>query len=329
MSKITINEVARIAGVSIGTVSRVLNNRADVNEQTRKQVLEVVKQLGYVPDAGARKLARGTRGLIAVAPFSSHASNSPYYAIIMDAIQEVMMQHGYTARVLEPSQADPGKVQAFVLPGLRLHDTRIEYLREKNIPHVVIGRVTEPGVPWVDIDNIKGMKSAVGHLIKLGHTRIVHLTGSPIGQTTYDRLEAYHQSLAEADLPEDPDLVMDGGFSELGGYRAIRQALQKGIEFSAIASASDEMAVGAIYALEDAGLRVPYDVSVTGFDDLEIAQVFRPALTTVKQPIRDIGHTAAQMLLDLLENRLATHNLLDTELVVRSSSGPVKRVVKR
>ncbi|GGJ51066.1 LacI family DNA-binding transcriptional regulator [Deinococcus roseus] len=329
MSKITINEVARIAGVSIGTVSRVLNNRADVNDQTRKQVLEVVRQLGYVPDAGARKLARGTRGLIAVAPFSSHASNSPYYAIIMDAIQEVLMQHGYTARVIEPSQADPSKVQAFIFPGLRLHDTRLEQLKEKGIPHVVIGRLTEQDIPWVDIDNFKGMQSAVMHLVKLGHTRIAHLTGSPIGQTTFDRLEAYHQTLSAHNIEENPDLILDGGFSELGGYRAVRQALEKGIEFTAIASASDEMAVGAIYALEDAGLRVPYDVSVTGFDDLEIAQVFRPALTTVKQPIREVGHSAAKILLDLLENRPADPIMLPTELVVRSSSGPVKRMVKR
>ncbi len=326
MSKLTITEVARMAGVSIGTVSRVLNNRPGVNPDTRTQVLEVVSRLGYVPDAGARKLARGSRGLIGVAPFSAHSSNSPYYGILLDAIQETIVREGYAARVLEPSVGEEmlSEVSGFIVPGVHLDDSRLSLLIERNIPLVVVGRC-EKNVPWVDIDNTGGMRLALQHLIKLGHSRILHMTGTPIGQTTYDRLESYHQTMQDAGFTLSDELILDGTFTELGAYRILRQALEKGLEFTAVAAASDEMAYGAILALQDAGFRVPYDVSVTGYDDLPFAPQTQPSLTTVRQPIRQLGRTAAQLMLELIAGNAVRQVVLPTELVVRSSSAPLSR----
>ena len=348
MTKLTIHEIANMAGVSIGTVSRVLNNRAGVHESTRTSVLEIVRRVGYVPDAGARKLARGERGLIGIAPFSTHAASSPYFSILLDSIQEVLVAQGYAGRVLEPEHTDLDKVNGFIVPGIFIDDSRLTLLRERGVVTSVIGRAE--GEVWVSVDNTGGMTRVMQHLVKLGHRRIVHLTGSPIGQETFDRLEAYHNALSDAALPELPELVLDGKFTELGGYRAIRAALEQGLTFSAVAAASDEMALGAILALQDAGLRVPYDVSVTGFDGLPYFDFLEPKLTTVRQPIRELGRAAALRVMAQLEGQTPQKQIperqtsdrqtsekqtsekqnlenltLPTKLMVRGSSGPAPR----
>lgn len=325
MAKITINEIAQLAGVSIGTVSRALNGRSGVSPETRASVLEIVKQTGFVPDVGARRLARGTQQLIGVAPFSDNTPRSPYYAFLLDAIQESLYQRGFVARVLDPNDtAATRECAGFIVPGIHFDDPRIPSLRRRGIPAVVVGHAEDEHVSWVDIDNVGGMQTAVEHLLKLGHRRIAHMTGSPIGQTTEYRLEAYQAALATAGLVFDQNLVLDGGFTDLGGYRAVHQFLHglNELPFTAIAAASDEMAAGAILALQDLGLRVPRDVSVTGFDDLPFARHLTPSLTTVRQPIREVGHHAAALLLDQLEGLTPRSVIVPTELVARASSGP-------
>ena len=325
MAKITINEIAQLAGVSIGTVSRALNGRSGVSPETRASVLEIVKQTGFVPDVGARRLARGTQQLIGVAPFSENATRSPYYAFLLDAIQESLYQRGFVARVLDPRDATTThECAGFIVPGIHFDDPRIPSLRRRNIPVVVVGSVDDNTTPWVDIDNIGGMKAAVEHLIKLGHKRIAHMTGTPIGQTTEYRLEAYQTALMATGLVFDQNLVLDGGFTDLGGYRAVHQFVHglNELPFTAIAAASDEMAAGAILALQDLGLRVPRDVSVTGFDDLPFARHLTPSLTTVRQPIREVGHHAAELLLEQLEGHPPRTITVPTELMARASSGP-------
>lgn len=325
MSKLTITEIAQLAGVSIGTVSRALNGRSGVSADTRTAVMEIVKQTGFVPDVSARRLARGTRQLVGVAPFSQHTPRSPYYAYLLDAIQERLYEKGFVARVLDPSDAlNARECSGFIVPGMHLDDPRVNALQKRGVQVVVVGRV-ESGVSWVDLDNIGGMRAAVEHLFKLGHRRIAHLTGSPIGQTTQARLESYRASLEVADLDFDPALVLDGGFTDLGAYRAVREALERSLTlpFTAITAASDEMATGAIQAITDLGLHVPRDISVTGFDDLPLSQLSSPPLTTVRQPIREVGHIAAELLLEQFEGVPAHNVIVPTDLVVRSSSGPV------
>ncbi|HEX2864094.1 MAG TPA: substrate-binding domain-containing protein, partial [Deinococcales bacterium] len=147
-----------------------------------------------------------------------------------------------------------------------------------------------------------------------------HLTGALAGQASYQRLRAYRETLAASGMPDDRSLILDGNFTELGGYRAVRRALAGGLNFTAIAAASDEMAFGAMAALEDAGLHVPWDVSVTGFDDLPPARNAKPQLTTARQPIRDVGRTAARLLLEQLAGEPPREVILPVQLIVRASS---------
>lgn len=326
MSKVTIQEVARAAGVSKGTVSRVLNARDGVNDDTRETVLHVVKRMGYVPDPGARKLARRGRHLVGIAPSFDDTLVSPYYTILLDALQERLFGEGYTARIMEPSEDGLPKTGAdgFVLLGMHVGDPRPAQLARREAKFVAVGR-SPLGVSWVDIDNEGGMREAVRHLIAFGHRNIAHLTQATGGQAASQRLDAYLEALREAGVPEDRRLVWDGGFTELGGYRAVRRALESKLEFTAVAAASDEMAYGAIAALEDAGLRVPWDVSVTGFDDLPASARHNPSLTTVRQPIREIGSRVAQLLLERLAGKPERSDLLPTQLVARASSSVLMR----
>jgi LacI family transcriptional regulator len=325
MARVTIFEVAQQAGVSTGTVSRVLNGRSDVSRETRERVLRVVQESGYVPDSGARRLAKGQRELVGVAPFSENTYRSPYYSILLDSIQEMLLKQGYAARVLEPNPTDPIFEQClgFIIPGIHLDDPRPERLFHQRIPCVVVGRAVRQS--WVDIDNASGIGQAMQHLFNLGHTRIAHLTGSPIGQTTQARLEAYHACLRSANLPIRNELIWDGLFTDMGGYRATRRALEQGLEFTAILSASDEMALGAIAALQDAGLRVPLDISVVGFDGFSAGSHSTPPLTTVRQPVREVGHTAADLLVETLRGKPKRQVILPVELVVRSSSAMARK----
>ncbi len=326
MSKVTIQQVAKAAGVSKGTVSRVLNARDGVNDETRQSVLNTVKRMGYVPDPGARKLARRGRHLIGIAPSHDDTLVSPYYSILLDALQERFFDEGYTARILEPGDdgLPQGKADGYVLLGMHLRDPRPAQLERREARFIAVGR-SMAGVSWVDIDNEGGLKEAVRHLISLGHTKIAHLTQATSGQAATQRLDGYLESLREAELPEDRRLIWDGAFTELGGYRAVRRALNANLEFTAIAAASDEMAFGAMAALEDASLRVPWDVSVVGFDDLPASARINPSLTTVRQPIREVGACAAQLLLERLAGKPERVELLATQLVVRASSAVLVR----
>jgi LacI family transcriptional regulator len=324
--KVTIYEVAQLAGVSIGTVSRAVNGRHGISSKTRSAVLEVVKRTGFVPDGGARRLARGTHQLIGIAPFNENTLRNPYFAYLLDAIQESLYLRGFVARVIDSKNAEAVRLcSGFIVPGIHLDDQQVQALRKRRLPLAVIGRF-EGDISWIDLDNRTGMKAAVNHLLRLGHTRIAHLTGSPIGQTAQHRLEAYREALAAQGLSFDSELVLDGGFTEVGAYRAVRNFIKargRDLPFTAIAASSDEMAMGAIQALTDHDFRVPRDISVTGFDDLPFAKQFTPGLTTVHQPVREVGHQVAELLLEAIEHAPARQIIVPTELIVRASTGPI------
>jgi LacI family transcriptional regulator len=324
VEKLNITEIARRAGVSIATVSRALNGRSRIDPQTRAAILEIVRQTGYIPDAGARRLARGTRQLVGVTPLSVFSLRNPYYAYLLDAVQEGLFNQGFVARVINPDNQSLAETCAgFIVPGIGLDDGQVQSLMSRGFRVAVVGRVDQ-NVPWVDVDNHQGIGLAVDHLVRLGHTRIAHLTGSPIGLAAQQRLEGYRAALEAHQLPYDPALVYDGGYTEMRSFLTVDAAINKhgGLPFTAIAAFTDEMAMGAIQAIVHNGYQVPRDVSVTGFDDLEYAQFTDPPLTTVRQPIREVGLTIAELFLGTLEGAAATQIVLPTRLVVRASTGP-------
>lgn len=344
MSKLTISEIAQLAGVSIGTVSRALNGRYGVSLETQTAILKIVRDTGFTPNLGAVNLARGSRQLIGIAPFSDHTPSSPYYAYLLDAIQESLYQRGFVARVLEPDlEINRRNCVGFIVPGVHLDEPRVNALRRAGIPVVIVGQV-DGDFAWVEVDNSGGFEAIIKHLLKLGHTRIAHVTGTLAAQTAVERYNAYRATLTAAGLEFDASLVLDGGFTDLGAYRAVREFLERhginghrvngykadahrlerrtDLPFTALAAASDEMAMGAITALQDLGYRVPHDVSVTGFDDLPFATYINPPLTTVHQPIRSVGRVAAEMLIEQLEGKPVRRVILPVELVIRNSTTP-------
>jgi LacI family transcriptional regulator len=319
--KITIAEIARLAEVSTGTVSRALNGRARISEDTRAKIMRIVKQTGFVPDQSAQRLARGTAQLIGVAS-AEGALRRPYYSYLLDSIQETFVAKGFAVRMLEPGEDAATDVCAgFIVPGLHVDDSRPHILLEKGIPTVVIGHPRD-GCGCVEVTQHTGILEAMRHLTSLGHTRIAHLTGPPSGQEAIARLAAYRAGLEAGKLKFDPALVADGNFSDLDAYRVTRKMIEQGLQFTAVFAASDEMALGAMRALEDCGRRVPHDVSVVGYDDLPFARQSVPSLSTVRQPIRDIGHAAAQLLIEHLEGKPLNTVQIETHLMVRGSSAP-------
>jgi LacI family transcriptional regulator len=311
----TIQDVAAAAGVSTGTVSRVLNGRPGVKAATRAHVLETVSRLEYRPDSAARQLSGSRSKRIGFHVSARHGRFSPFYMLFMEYLIAGFQGEGYRLEDV-PSRPDglPAHLpEGMVLFGVHDDDTRIPYLEAAGVPFVLEGHA--PGQRWVRSDDYGGGKEATEHLVRLGHHDILHLGGDPLGQGAFERWRGYQDALAAHSLAPRPPL--DGGFTTLGAYRALRRVLEGGVSFSAIFAASDEMAQGAIAALEDAGLRVPGDVSLVGFDDLP---EFGERLTTVRQDIARVAETAVTLLKEGLRGEPVRHEIVPVQLVVRGTT---------
>ncbi len=318
----TIEDVARGSGVSTGTVSRVLNNRAGVSASTRERVLTTIEMLDYSPDHAARTLSRRQLS-IGLSLARGARRLTPFLMLFMEHLIARLQHDGYRFEELE---AGPSGLPARLPSGVILHgahedDSRLELLLRTQVPFVLVGRAA--GVRWVAPDDRRGGLEATRHLIKLGHSDIVHLGGLMSQQAFQDRYQGYMQALSEAGIGQTREQLLDGEFTVLGGYRAVRRYFEAGKSASAIFAASDEMALGAIAALEDLGLSVPLDVSVVGFDDLpEVADGLDVAggLTTVRQDIRRITDTAVTLLDEGLQGLPVRSELVPVRLIARGTT---------
>ena len=313
----TIQDVAQTAGVSTGTVSRVLNGRPGVKATTKTAVLDAVTKLSYRPDTAARQLSGGRAKRIGLHVSARSGRFSPFYMLFMEHLIGEFEREGYRLDDI-PSRPDglPERLSdGMMLFGVHDDDPRIPYLQTRGVPFVLEGHAT--GQRWVRSDDYSGGRQGTEHLVRLGHTSIAHISGDPSGQAAFDRLRGYRDVLSEHSLrvPEP----LSGDFTALGAYRAVRRALDADAPapFSALFAASDEMAQGAITALTDAGLRVPGDVSVVGFDDL---LEFGEGLTTVRQDITKIARTAVVLLREGLAGKPVRHEVVPVQLVVRGST---------
>lgn len=311
----TIQDVAQAANVSTGTVSRVLNGRPGVKATTKIAVLEAVTKLEYRPDTAARQLSGGRAKRIGFHVSAHNSRFSPFYMLFMERLIDGFEGDGYRLEDI-PSRPDglPARLpDGMVLFGVHDDDLRIPYLQAQGVPFVLEGHA--PGQRWVRADDLSGGRQATEHLVRLGHTDILHLGGDLSGQAAFDRLHGYQDVLIKNGLtPLEP---LNGDFSVLGAYRAVRRALDVGTHFSALFAASDEMAQGSITALADAGLQVPGDVSVVGFDDLP---EFGEGLTTVRQDIAKVAETAVALLKEGLAGEPVRHEIVAVQLVVRGTT---------
>ena len=306
----TIKEVSRRANVSASTVSRVLNGTVPVAEETRRRVLEAVRELDYRPNAFARSLATNRSGGIGV---SVNDLSSPFYGAIVRGIEQeaeaagmhLLVSSGHAdeekeRRALEfllERRPDVLIVHLEAMPDLELIE-----LMEADVPIVLVGRYladAEERCVW--LDNETGGQLATHHLIDHGHTRIAHITGPLWFPDSRARLLGHRRALDRAGIAFDERLQVEGDFLEEGGYRAAKRLLDRRVDFTAIASANDQMASGAMQALREACIRIPDDISVIGYDDVLFARYLTPTLSTVRQPLEEMGRAATRIALALLE----------------------------
>jgi LacI family transcriptional regulator len=334
-------DVAARAGVSRATVSFVLNERADVKirSATRLRVIEAANELGYHPNAPARQLAGGsslTLGLVLLQTPEQVAGDA-LLAETLRGLSSAARAAGYRVLVESIVPGDGGysdilrtrRAEGLVISGPRSDDATLEALAGERFPIVLQGSLPGLAVPSVDVDNVAGARQAVEHLLGLGHRRIGCVTNAPLAYTAArDRLDGYRQALEAAGIGFDEGLVTEGEFDAPSGHRAMTRLL--GTEgMTAVFVASDVVALGAMGALREAGLRVPEDVSVVGFDNIPLAAYVDPPLTTVRIPAFELGLVAGQALVDRVARRpVADRTLLPLELVVRASTAPLTRATE-
>ena len=343
MPNLTLEDIAKQAGVSRSTASRVVNDEPNVSDAVRSKVQLVITQTGYQPHAAARSLASHRSWMIGlVLPRTvSNFFTDPYFPRLTQGVAQACNQHNYTLGLflvdtkedekrIFPRISRKGLLDGILLQTAQMGDKLIDRLVNSDFPVVVAGRpFNANGISYIDVDNINAAYGAVCHLIQLGYKRIGTITGRMNGTTGIDRKEGYLKAIIEHGWNVDEQLIVEGDFTEQSGYVAMQQLLP--LKPDAIFAASDTMAIGAIRAVQEAGLRVPEDIAFVGFDDLPIASLSDFKLTTVRQPIIQFGAKAVDTLIDLIENGIKPSRriIMDTELVIRNSCGASqKNIVK-
>lgn len=331
-----LEDIARKAGVSRSTVSRVINNEPYVSVKTRDKVLKIIQDVGFTPNPGARMLVtQRTQVIGVVIPRNlSVVFEDPYYfPTLLQGVAEAAQERDYATLLwLGSSNEDEERFYQRIMKN-RLMDGLViasatttadifKRLLDQEIPIVTVERPTghEDQISYVTLDNVGAARTAVEHLISIGRKRIATIVGQQDNVDAQDRLIGYQEALNAFDIPYDPDLVATGYFSRRGGYLAMKTLLKQNVD--AVFAASDTMAIGALQALQENGVRVPEDLALIGFDDLPLALLSTPHLTTIRQPIQSRGYQATSLLLDILAGTIQGPRqiLLPTQLVIRQST---------
>ncbi len=332
--KVTLKTIAEEAGLSITTVSRALAGYDDVNEETRQRIISIADRLGYQPNLTARHLRlKQTNTVGMVIPLTARFSD-PFFMELLSGVGRQAAEYRYDLLL---SAQQPGeeelhtyrrmvassRIDGMIVARTLKHDPRIAFLQETHHPFVVFGRSNVNDYPYIDVDGAAGMQAVVRHLIESGHQRIAIILPPRELAFTQARYEGYVQGLAEAGLTPNDTYRVEGDLTQAGGYAAGLDLLDQAEPPTAIAACNDMMAIGAMRAVEERGLTVGRDVAVTGFDDIPQAIHVIPPLTTVQQPIYDIGRQALDMLIRVIrEESLANpHVILEPTLIIRASSG--------
>jgi len=336
VARLTINDVARAAGVSKGAVSFALNSRPGLAPETRERILKVARDIGWTPSSRARALSVSRAlavGLVVARPPDTLGAD-PFFPSFIAGLESVLSGRGHalllqvvTDHAREKTSyrrlVDEGRVDGVFLTDLFVDDPRPALLAELGLPAVIIGPALEEGIwPAVGVDDAPGIIGAVVHLVTLGHTHIAHVAG-PRGMVHgHSRQRAWSMALLRAGLAEGPCIEAD--FSAESGAAATRQLLDLAEPPTAIVYANDLMAMAGVSLAQSRGIAVPRDLSITGYDDTEIAAHLQPSLTTVSTDVLEWGRAAATRLLELIDSRPPTDIVLQpTRLVVRNSTGPV------
>ncbi|MDR6550960.1 LacI family DNA-binding transcriptional regulator [Paenibacillus qinlingensis] len=333
---VTIKDVANLANVSTATVSLALSGDSRVNIKTKKLVEEAANKLNYIPNEIGRSLrAKKTETISFIIPNTSHhVFTHPYFAQLLEGINEVLDNHNYNLLLsTSPSEKDESaaynkilknrRADGIILSSASINDLNILRLVESGFPVVYLGKLRHDNVLTVERDDIGGAYTATEHLIRIGRKRIVHITGPLDHQEGIDRLDGYKKALLDNKIHFDESLIIEKDFSRESGYEAAAELMRNHIEYDALFAGNDLMAIGALKFYKENKISVPGDVSVVGFDDIEMSTVVSPMLTTIHQPMREIGYAAAEKLISFLNNQEVQEKrtIMSTHLVIRESCG--------
>ncbi|HEX2954324.1 MAG TPA: LacI family DNA-binding transcriptional regulator [Bacillota bacterium] len=326
----TINDVAKAAGVSVATISRVLNQSERVKPETRERILRIIEELKYAPDASAKALrSRKTNQIGVVLPdisvmfymellkgIENTAMGSDYNLIICDAQNQAKREQEYMKLLTEK------RLDGLILINSLMEDKEIAGLAERGFPVVSIGReILNSNISSILVSNWSGACQAVEHLIGHGHTRIAYLRGDK-SRDDEERFAAYRHVLNQHGIAYDPQLVERGFFTEDGGAKAFHKLVNR-TQFTAVFAGNDEMAVGVFGKARELGIEVPREMAVVGFDNIRLARHIVPGLTTADMPKQQLGSSAARKLIEILNHGDIEYEktILRSELVIRQSCG--------
>lgn len=338
---VTLREISRRTGKSITTVSRALADYDDVSPETKALVRRVAGELGYTPNLLARRLQKRRSDTIGVIlPTFGPRFSDPFFSEFLAGVGNMAAEHDYDLLLSTQAPGDrelqvyrqkvqSRQVDGFVIVRTRRQDARIQYLREVGFPFVVYGRVEgEMDFPYVGVDGRLGMRLVGEYLIGLGHRRIAYVAPPPELMFAEHRLCGLREALEAHSLELNDDAIATGDLTQKSGFEAALRFLERPQRPTAIVAGNDLMALGAMSAIQQRGLTVGGDISVTGFDDIPMAEYAHPSLTSVHQPIYQIGKRVCEMLIHILAGEKLPNPkvILEPKLVVRSSCGSVASV---
>ncbi|MEJ8475310.1 LacI family DNA-binding transcriptional regulator [Roseibium algae] len=327
----TIEDVARIAGVSIATVSRAVHHPGKVAEATRKKVNAAIAKTGFTANAMAQSLRnKSSKMILALVPDISNT----FFANILLGLEAAASRRGY-GLLIGNTENDPRTEATYLnytrsnkADGIVLMTGHLPYGAaevRQHLPPIVAAceAIPDEYVPFIGVDNRHGARIGVRHLVELGHRRIAYISGPASNILSIDRLAGYEEALGQMGLPVDRDLILDGDFSIEGGRLAVERLFIRDSLPTAFFCANDDMAIGVLLALSKRGFIVPVDFSVLGFDDIPFSSCTTPPLTTVRQPRRLIGEAAMEKMLDMVERKPTNEGpvILPVELIIRGSTG--------
>jgi LacI family transcriptional regulator len=331
-TRVTLTDVARAVQVSPKSISRVINGEGGVSEETRQRIMQAIADLGYV----ANTAARGMRGVSKVIGLVTSGFED-YAGQVMRGMTQAAQHYDYNVILYvqhAPEQSldtYQGLIGSGLISGMLMvvpydYDLLLQLCEKFELPYVLLdyqGSLPAENVPTITVTNRKGAQEAVHYLLALGHRQIGFITGNMEMASASERLQGYKDGLSESGIAFDPSFVAEGEYTQVAGFEGASLLLRRHPKLTAIVASDDLVAFGAMDAIKHAGMRVGEDISVIGFDDIPMAATVYPPLTTVRQPMVEMGRAAVQMLIDQLEGRslMETQQEFATELIIRQSTG--------
>ena len=333
---VTLKDIAQRVGKSVPTVSRALAGFNDISPKTRELVQRTAKEMGYEPNITARNLQKQRTDTIALILPSANTLrfSDPFFSEFLSGIVQYIAQFGYDLNISTTDLLDERETylrhlrsrrfDGFIVVRTQRQDSRIELLQEHGVPFVAFGQTEHDNDHHlVDEDGRSGVRQIVDHLIELGHTRLACIAEPTNLTKSHHRVQGFIDGLAAHNLPFNPDLVIETHFRQRSGRQAANLLLDKPLPPTALVACNDLLALGAMRAVQERGLTVGHDVSVTGFDDILLSEYANPALTTVHQPASEMGSMVAQMLLSLIDGKPIEEKqvIIKPTIIIRKSTG--------